>query len=131
MFGSITRSISGIAKKSLGSVTKVRSLMAFNPLASGLLLPPQVSLGLKVAGIAGNAFGLKIPNEQELIGLASGEVDKIFGGIRSKVGATLDDIENTIGKVDSTIAGISNNETINKLNELTAEEVLNDINWLL
>lgn len=125
------KSISGIAKQSLGSVTKVRSLMSFNPLSSGLLLPPQVSMGLKVAGIAGNALGIKIPSEQELVGLATGEVDKILGGIRAPIGRALDDIEGTLKSADSAIAGISNNETINKLKGLPSEEVLNAIEWLL
>ncbi len=125
------KSISGIAKQSLGSVTKVRSLMNFNPLASGLMFPPQVSMGLKVAGIAGNAFGIKVPSEQELIGLATGEVNKVLGGIRNPVNKLLGDVENTIGSVDSKISGITNNETINKLKDLAPDEVLSHIEWLL
>ena len=127
MFGSISK----IAQSSLGSISKVRDLMDFNPLASGLVFPPQVSLGLAVAGTVGNAIGIKVPNEKELIGLATGQLNKVLGDIKAPVGKLLGDLESTIGGIDSRIAGITNNETLNKLKGLAPEEVLNRVEWLL
>ena len=127
MFGSISK----IAQSSLGSISKVRDLMDFNPLASGLVFPPQVSLGLAVAGTVGDAFGIKVPNEKELIGLATGQLNKVLGDIKAPVGKLLGDLESTIGGIDSRIAGITNNETLNKLKGLAPDEVLDKIEWLL
>ena len=127
MFGSISK----IAQSSLGSISKVRDLMDFNPLASGLVFPPQVSLGLAVAGTVGDAFGIKVPNEKELIGLATGQLNKVLGDIKAPVDKLLGDLESTIGGIDSRIAGITNNETLNKLKGLAPDEVLDKIEWLL
>ena len=127
MFGSISK----IAQSALGSVSQVRTLMDFNPLASGLVFPPQVSLGLSVATQIGGAFGVKVPNEKELVALATGQLDKVLGTIKSPVEKLLGDIETTIGGVDGRIAGITNNETLNKLKGLAPDEVLNRVEWLL
>lgn len=131
MFGSIFKTVSGVAKQSLGSVTQARSILSMNPLAAGLVFPPQVSLGLKAASTIGGFVGLKVPTESELIGMATGQVDKLLGGIRSPISRSLDQLEGSLKSVDSAIAGITNNETINKLKGLPTEEVLNSIDWLL
>lgn len=126
------KSVSGIAKSSLGSVSKVRSIYDANPGLMGLAMPPQVSMGLKAANIVGGAFGVKVPTEQEILGFAGGKLDNLLGGVRAKAKLPLADIEATIRKVargtdfDSKVLA----KTIN-LQGLTPEEILNRIDWLL
>ncbi len=125
--GKLTGSISSVAQKGLGGISQVRTLMNFNPLASGLVFPPQVSLGLKGAGLIGKALGIKVPNEQEIIGMATGKIDKLLGGIRGKVGTTLDKLEGYLklppSKIQELIPG--------SIKGKNKEQILDAIDWLL
>lgn len=131
LFGGLTKTISGVAKTALGSVSKVRSVLNVNPSLAGLVFPPQVQLGLKVAGIAGGALGIKVPTQSDILGFAQGKLDTVLGGIRSKVKTPLDDIEGLLKntqKLDFATRVFS--KTID-LKGLSPEEILTSISWLL
>lgn len=65
----VVKTASGIAKKSLGSVRKI---LDFNPTLSGLIMPPQVTMGFSAAKVVGGLVGIKVPDQNDLIGFAQG-----------------------------------------------------------
>ncbi|MBW4558443.1 MAG: hypothetical protein KME59_21460 [Trichormus sp. ATA11-4-KO1] len=136
MFGlGIAKTASGIAKTVTGKVKDFRGVLATNPGALGLALPPQVQLGINVA----NSLGLKIPSADVLSKQVMSELDKaVFGLYRP---STKDLLNGLKGRV-STTPGLdqyleqlrkSGNSTLDKIEEATntAEDLLSSINWLL
>lgn len=116
-------SISSIAKKSLGSVSKVRTLLDFNPTSMGLVFPPQVTMGLELA----KAVGIKVPTEKELLGLATGKIDKLLGGVRGDIKVGLDGLESLINGAPGKLRDL----VPDSLKGLSQEEILQSISWLL
>lgn len=131
LFGGLTKTISGVAKTALGSVSQVRSVLNVNPSLAGLVFPPQIQMGLKVAGIAGGALGIKVPTQDDILGFAQGKLDKVLGGIRAKVKSPLEDIEGILKSTQNLdFATRVFSKTID-LKGLSPDEVLNSISWLL
>ena len=96
-------SIGKIAKVSTGKVSNFRKVLDFNPGLSSFILPPQVQLGIKVAG----ALGIKVPTPEDLIKMGTGKLDKVLGGIRntatsaaSKAEKGIKDAEGLLDKID-------------------------------
>lgn len=131
LFGGLTKTIGGIAKTALGGVSEVRRLMDFNPSLAGLAFPPQVSMGLKAANLVGGLVGIKVPTQDDLIDFAQGKVDSLLGGIRRKIKTPLDDIERIIKGADKLDYATRIFSRTVDLKGLSAEEVLNRIDWLL
>lgn len=131
--GGLTKTISGVAKTALGSVSKVRSIMNFNPSLTGLLLPPQVSLGLKAASTIGGLVGIKVPTADDLLGFASGKLDSVLGGIRNKVKQPLNTIEALLKQASTFNLDAATKTLLKTINikGLNAEELLDKIAWLL
>lgn len=101
-------SIPGIDK--LSSVTKV---LDFNP-ASALpfVMPPQVAMGYEVA----DTLGIKLPKPEDILAMATGELDKVFQGVKgSEIYKQASDI---VTKV--TTGGLTD-----------PKELLNSLDWLL
>lgn len=117
MFG-IKSPIDKLAKQAGSIVTNAREILEYNPSLMSLALPPQVSMGLKIASEVGGMVGVKIPNEDDLRNLAQGQVDKILGGIRKPILAQLANLE---GELQG---------TVDRLSQLNPEEVLKSIDWL-
>lgn len=117
MFG-IKTPLDNVAKQVGGLVTNARDVLEFNPSLSGLVLPPQVSMGLKVANTVGNMLGVKIPSEDDLRQFAQGKIDNILGGIRQPI---LDQLN----RVDGELKAIED-----RLGNLSPEEALKSIDWL-
>lgn len=136
MLGGIVKSISGISKAVTGTTKNFRQVLAANPRALNLVLPPQVSMGIKVA----NQLGLKIPSEDVLKSKAMSELDKVvFGTYRPN---TDDLIRALKGETRSDTPGLdryldqlrkSGKSVLDQIEsgQKTVEDVLNSINWLL
>lgn len=135
MFGKVFKTVSGVAKSALGTVSAARKVMDFNPSLSGLLLPPQISMGLKVANVVGGMVGVKIPTESDIKDFAQGKLDNVLGGIRSKVKTPLGQIEAALQQVSSINNPLSFAQRVMsrtvELKGLSPEEILNSIEWLL
>ena len=138
MFGlsKIAKSVTGIAKTVSGSVTNFRSVLDANPGTLGLLLPPQVQMGFKIA----NAVGLKIPSPDELAGKVLSEVGKVtLGAYRP----TTEDIKRAInGDFKGLTPDIRKAVELLKsqgspflekvqLGQIAIQDALNSIDWLL
>lgn len=117
MFG-IKTPLDNIQKKVGGLVNNARSILEYNPSLMSLALPPQVSLGLKVASEVGGLLGVKIPTEDQLRSLAQGKVDNILGGIRKPILEQLNRVESDLKAATE------------RLDKLSPEEVLKSIDWL-
>lgn len=127
LFGKVAK----LAKKATGSISGVRKVLDLNPSLSGLVLPPQVSMGLKVASAVGGAVGVKIPTEDEVIDYATGKIKGALGNF----GKTLDKAEGVVsevleinGKLVKVQGAI---QSASKLDKATVEEVLESIDWLI
>lgn len=103
MFGKVFKSATGIAKAVSGATRNFRGVLSSNPGLLSLALPPQVSMGIKVA----NQLGFKIPSEDVLIGKARTELDKALSGLYrssiSKLGPIAQKVENleaTLNSID-------------------------------
>lgn len=123
LFSSITK----LAGKALGSVSKFRSILNVSPSLSSLVLPPQVSMGLKVAGVVGDAIGVKIPSENDIRDYAEGKIAGALDDIRRPVNRVLGEAEEVLTEVNGKLVKI---EKIN-FEGKSAEEVLQSIEWLL
>lgn len=132
LFSDIAKTVSGIAKTALGSVSQARSVLNFNPSLSGLVFPPQVSMGLAAAKVVGGMVGVKVPSQDDLVGFAQGKLDTILGGIRKQTKEPLDSIEAILSgkgeKLDYATRIFSQTMDIKGL---SAEEILDKIQWLL
>lgn len=108
-------SLSKVAKTVTGSVSGFRKILDFNPSLMSFALPPQVSMGLKIANTIGSVTGaFKVPTEAELKQLAQGKIDLVLKGARR-------DVLNSLAKAQSSILR----------NLGTTEEVLKKLEWLL
>lgn len=107
------KSLTGIAKVATGKVSDFRKVLDLNPGLSPFKYPPQIQAGIKVASV----FGIKVPTEQELIGLANGKIQTVLGSLKRPLEQAITVVE---GKL----------QTVTKAAG-TVEEVLNKIDWLL
>lgn len=139
MFGSIgkiAKSVTGIAKTVSGTTKNFRQVLAANPGALGIALPPQVSLGIKAA----NALGLKVPSQDVLTRQVMSELDKaVFGVYRPNS----DDLIRALkGQKQSNTPGLdrflgqlrkNGNPVLDKidLSSQSVNDVINKIDWLL
>jgi hypothetical protein len=117
MFG-IKTPLDNVSKKVGGIVSNARSMLEFNPQLSAMILPPQVSMGLKLASTIGGQLGVKIPSEKELLNLAQGKVDNILGGIREPILKQLNAVESEVKRIEDKLKGLS------------PEEAIKSIDWL-
>jgi hypothetical protein len=108
--GGIAKTVTGIATQATGATGAFRKVLSSNPGALGLILPPQVSVGLKVA----SALGLKVPSIEQLQGKVNTELDNVFKGLTREVNPILD-------KIDASVLAGSKKSS----------EVLSSIDWLL
>lgn len=99
-----------IAKKVSSVTDNVRSVLEINPQLSAFAMPPQVQMGITAL----NAVGIKVPSQDELLGIAQGKLDNVLGGLRNQATEILDKYT---GKI---LAGTQ-----------SAEEILQKIDWLL
>jgi hypothetical protein len=107
MFGKITKSVTGIAKKVAKNTKAFRKVLGANPSLMSLALPPQVQVGLKVA----DAVGIKIPSPDELLGKADSLLAKSTVGLyRSRIIATLDKVDGITDDVVQTVEDINSIE---------------------
>lgn len=123
------KSITGVAKKALGTVGGFRKALDLAPGLSGLAFPPQVSMGLKVAGVVGDVFGVNIPTEDEILDFATGKIKGALDDIISPVDKALGKVESTLTVVNGKILTIDSK--LDKFQGKTAEEILQSIDWLL
>lgn len=117
MFG-IKTPLDKVAKQVGGYVNNARDILEFNPSLSGLVLPPQVTMGLKVANTVGGLFGVKIPTESELVSFAQGKIDNILGGLRKPILEQLNKVEGELKAIED------------RLGSLSPEEAIKSIDWL-
>lgn len=108
LFGSIT----GIAKQVTGSVSGFRQVLNTNPKMSSFIFPPQVALGIKVAGV----LGIKVPTPDDLVGVVNKQITNTLTDIRKPASGILDSVENLIKKVPT---------------DSSVETVINSIDWLI
>lgn len=134
--GSIAKSVTGISKAVTGTTKNFRQVLAANPSALSITLPPQVSLGITVA----NSLGLKVPTADVLTKQVMSELDKsVFGIYR----ASTTDLLNALSGVDSAAAGLDQylsqltkdgSSVLDKVkipDSTTVDGILNQISWLL
>lgn len=133
LFGGIVKTISGVAKTGLGAVSKVRDVMNINPSLVGLAFPPQISLGLKAASTIGGLVGIKVPTPDDLVGFATGKLDQVLGGIRSKVKQPLSTIEGILKQASTFNLDQATKTLLKTINikGLDGAGILNAISWLL
>jgi hypothetical protein len=123
--GSIAKSVTGISKAVTGTTKNFRQVLAANPSALSITLPPQVSMGITIA----NSLGLKVP---------TADVKAVFGAYR----ASTTDLLNALSGVDSAAAGLDQylsqltkdgSSVLDKIKvgDKTVEGILNQISWLL
>lgn len=110
---SLFKTISGVAKAATGKVGDFRKVLDINPSALSFALPPQVQLGLKTAqsisGVINENFGtsIKIPTENDLKALATGQLDRIMPGLRREVLPVLKTADGIIKTVDDAAGTLS------------------------
>jgi hypothetical protein len=135
--GKIAKSVTGIAKAATGNISDFRGVLSGGNFgALGLLMPPQVQLGLKVASMV----GIKPPSLDVIQGKVMSELDKaVFGAYRPNS----DDLVRALrGEAQSTTPGLNRyiealkkagNPLLDKvdLGAKTVEEAINSIDWLL
>lgn len=102
MFGKVFRSATGIAKSITGTTKNFRGVLGSNPGLLSLALPPQVSMGIRVA----NQLGFKIPSEDVLIGKARTELDKALSGLYRSGVAKLEPIVQKVEDLEATLNSI-------------------------
>lgn len=127
LFGGIT----GLAKKALGSATAFRKVLDVSPKLSGLVFPPQVSMGLKVAKTVGGVFGIKVPTESEILSFASGKVKGFMDGLLRPVDRVLGDAGDYVSQIETVNGKLLSFATKLDLKGKTAKDVLQSIDWLL
>ena len=126
---SLFKTISGIAKQATGSVSDFRKVLDLKPSLSSLVLPPQVSMGLKAANLIGGAIGVNIPSEDDIKAYAQGKLDKAIGGIYRDGSKVLDGVESKLENINGKLVKLG---AINdSLKGKSPEEALNSIDWLL
>lgn len=131
--GSLVKTVSGIASTALGGVSQVRKILDFNPGQLGLLLPPQISLGIKAAQTVGGLVGIKVPSQEDLLKFATGKLDPILQGIRSSVKTPLEQFESALKSLKTNPLSFAQT-VLSKVfakGGLATEEILNRIDWLL
>lgn len=115
----LTKSITSIASKSLGSVTDFRKILSAAPSLSSFTFPPQIQVGIGVA----NALGLKIPTTPEAA------ITAILGS-KNPINNVLGSIQNTTKQIEG-ILGQSTLKVNGVLSQaVTVEEALNRIEFL-
>lgn len=124
---SLFKTISGAAKKATGSVSDFRKVLDLKPSLSGLVLPPQVSMGLKAANLVGGAFGVDTPTEDEILAYAQGKLDKALGGVFRDAHKGLGDVEGKLTSVNGKLVKLGSTKFEGK----TDLEILQSIDWLL
>ena len=134
MFGKIVKTATGIAKKATGSISSFRKVLGTNPSALSLLLPPQVSMGIKVA----NSLGLKVPSTDVLLGKAMSELDRaVFGAYRPSTKDVIDALngnpESLTPNMQRILGELERSGLLKDIQRATgtAEDILNKIEWLL
>lgn len=126
------KSITGVAKKALGSVGDFRKALDLAPGLSGLAFPPQVSMGLKVAGIVGDAVGVDVPSEEEILDFATGKIKGALDDIISPIDKTAGRVEGTLTTLNGKILTIDSKlGTLDRFKGKTTDEILQSIDWLL
>lgn len=117
-----------LAKSVLGKVGSFKKVLSAVPNLSGLAFPPQVQIGLKVAGM----IGLKVPSEDKIRQIVSGKIS----GILEPISKILGKGEEYAKKIES----LDNNRTVEvfekilsggRITKTDAEDLLNAIDWLL
>lgn len=133
-FGKLVKTATGIAKKATGQISNFRQVLGANPSSLSLLLPPQVSMGIKVA----NQLGLKIPSTDVLIGKAMSELDKaVFGAYRPNTDDVLKalrgDPQSLTPNMQRILGELEKSGLLKDIQKAgdTAENILNKIDWLL
>lgn len=122
------KTISGVAKQATGSVSDFRKVLDLKPSLSSLVLPPQVSMGLKAANLLGGAIGVNIPSEDDIKAYAQGKLDKAIGGIYRDGSKVLDGVESKLENINGKLVKLG---AINdSLKGKSPEGVLDSIEWL-
>lgn len=122
------KTISGVAKQATGSVSDFRKVLDLKPSLSSLVLPPQVSMGLKAANLLGGAIGVNIPSEDDIKAYAQGKLDKAIGGIYRDGSKVLDGVESKLENINGKLVKLG---AINdNLKGKSPEGVLDSIEWL-
>lgn len=127
LFGGITK----LASKALGSATKFRKVLDIAPGLSGLALPPQISMGLKVAKTVGGVFGVKVPTETELISFATGKAKGFLDGLVRPVDKVLGQAEGYLKTIETVNGKLLTFSTKIDTKGKSLEEVLQSIDWLI
>lgn len=131
LFGSIT----AVAKKATGSVSDFRKVLDLKPSLSSLVLPPQVSMGLKAANLIGGANGVQIPSEDDIRAYAQGKLDKALGGLYSDTSKVVNTVESSLTEVielNGKLVKVKQQALVQALKgDRTAYNVLNSVDWLL
>lgn len=123
------KTISGVVKQATGSVSDFRKVLDLKPSLSSLVLPPQVSMGLKAANLIGGAIGVNIPSEDDIKAYAQGKLDRAIGGIYRDGSKLLDGVESKLENINGKLVKLG---AINdSLKGKSSEEALNSIEWLL
>lgn len=117
MFG-IKTPLDKVQQQVGGLVNNARDILEYNPSLSGLVLPPQVTMGLAVANKVGGMLGVKIPTESELKQFAQGKIDNILGGLRKPILEQLNKLEGDLKAIGD------------KLGSLSPEDAIKSIDWL-
>ncbi|MBW4510540.1 MAG: hypothetical protein KME64_29095 [Scytonematopsis contorta HA4267-MV1] len=106
--------LGSIAKQVTGSVSGMRTILSANPKLSAFLLPPQVQMGIKVA----STLGLNIPDPDAIV---NSVVSDALATARKTLEPSLSSVEALAGSLGS----------IKVLNNKTADELINSIDWLI
>lgn len=101
------KGVAKLAKSALGSVSKFRSVLNFNPALTSFAFPPQVQLGINAA----KALGLKLPSQLDLLTNPKGTLNDLLGS------------DKRLSFITKTRASLLKVLT-------TVEEKLNSIDWL-
>lgn len=108
---SIVNTIERASTLATGKVSDFRKVLDTQPHLSAFTFPPIVQKGVDIAG----KFGVKVPSSDELVKLANGELDKLYGKVRTPILKQLSALETQIKGLEG----------------LKPEEIIKKIEWLL
>lgn len=131
LFSGITK----LAKKVTGVTTGFKKILDLKPSLTGLLLPPQVQMGLKVAKFAGGVLNIDVPDESEIRDYAEGRIGSALEGVKRSgiVGDIIGNLEKAeqfatkVEEFNGKLVTVSSK----RLEGKELEEILQSIDWLL
>jgi hypothetical protein len=126
------KTLSAVAQRYLGSSLDVDKLMDFNPSSIPFEFPPQVDAGLKLAREAADVFGLniKVPDKQQLIQMATGEISKVIGRLGEQ-GQLLNKAKGILQNVSDLGTVLKGTNVLSDNLEQEVDNILQRIDWLL